>query len=126
MFFKNLQIYRLAAGWAMSPGSLEEELAKRPLWACSGINLQSKGWVAPREAPLVESYQKQLMIALGVEQKLLPSSVVNDEARPRRLPLHPQLVRLNRLNSAPIGMSRTVTSEAVSQPSVGFSRRHWQ
>lgn len=83
MFFKNLQIYRLAAGWAMSPGSLEEELAKQPLQACGGINLQSSGWVPPRETLLVESYQKHLLIALGVEQKLLPSSVVNEEAKAR-------------------------------------------
>ena len=86
MFFKNLQIYRLAAGWAMSPGGLEEELAKQPLQACSGINLQSSGWVPPREAMLVESYQKHLLIALGVEQKLLPSSVVSESARTRATP----------------------------------------
>ena len=32
---------------------------------------------------MVVSYRKQLMIALGVEQKRLPSRVVNDEARAR-------------------------------------------
>lgn len=90
MFFKNLQIYRLAKGWAMAPGTLETELARQPLQACSGITVETKGWLPPRDAQLVESYQKQLLIALGVEQKLLPGSVVKQEAEARAQALEAQ------------------------------------
>ncbi|PPE75503.1 recombination-associated protein RdgC [Solimonas fluminis] len=84
MWFKNLQVYRLPPGWAMSPGELEEELARQPLTPCMGQNLQSRGWVAPQgEVPLVRSMERQLMIALGTEQKLLPGSVVRQHADER-------------------------------------------
>lgn len=84
MWFKNLQVYRLAPGWAMSPGTLEEKLAARPLAACSGLSLETKGWLAPTsEGSLVASHHKHLLIALGVESKLLPASVVNQESQAR-------------------------------------------
>ncbi|AXQ31758.1 recombination-associated protein RdgC [Solimonas sp. K1W22B-7] len=84
MWFKNLQVYRLPPGWAMSPGELEEELARQPLTPCMGQNLQSRGWVAPQgEVPLVRSMERQLMIALGTEQKLLPGAVVRQHAEER-------------------------------------------
>jgi len=84
MWFKNLQIYRLPPGWAMTPGDLETELARQPLTPCMGQNLQSRGWVAPQgEAPLVRSVERQLMLALGTEQKLLPGAVIKQEADER-------------------------------------------
>src|SRR3546814_10067194 len=44
----------------------------------SDLNPQSRGWVGPAttNAQLVYAQGKQMLIALGVEQKLLPSSVV--------------------------------------------------
>lgn len=84
MWFKNIQAYRLAAGWAMSPGTLEAALAKQPLMPCTGMSLMSRGWLPPAgDAGLVAAQEKHLLIALGVEQKLLPSSVVKDETRLR-------------------------------------------
>lgn len=84
MWFKNIQAYRLAAGWAMSPAALEAALTKQPLMPCTGMSLQSRGWLPPAaDAALVASYQKHLLIALGVEQKLLPASVVKEEAKLR-------------------------------------------
>jgi recombination associated protein RdgC len=86
MWFKNLQIFRLPAGWAMSPAELETELERQPLLPCTGQNLQSRGWVSPRsEGPLVCWLEKQLMIALGTEQKLLPGAVVKQHADERAL-----------------------------------------
>jgi len=88
MWFKNIQAYRLAAGWAMSPGALEQVLSKHPLMPCTGMSLQSRGWVPPAaDAALVASQQKHLLIALGVEQKLLPASVVKDETQLRAVDL---------------------------------------
>ena len=84
MWFKNLTIFRLPPGWAMTPGDLEAELARHPLIPCTGMNLQTRGWVAPREnGPLVASLEKHLLIALGIEQKLLPGAVVRQAAEER-------------------------------------------
>lgn len=84
MWFKNLQIYRLSSSWELTPGALEEALAKHPLTPCRGIMQQSRGWVSPREnGQLVHDYEKNLLIALGVEQKILPASVINQEAKER-------------------------------------------
>ncbi|NKF23288.1 recombination-associated protein RdgC [Solimonas marina] len=77
MWFKNLQTYRLAGEWTLAPGALEAELAKHTLQPCMGLNPESRGWVAPGAGPqLVYSQGRQMLVALGVEQKLLPSSVV--------------------------------------------------
>ena len=86
MWFKNLQIYRLPKNWADNPEQLEEQLATLPLQPCSACSLQSMGWAAPREGgTLIHSVNRQWLLALGVEQKLLPASVVkqfaNDKAR---------------------------------------------
>ena len=84
MWFKHLQIYRLAAGWAMTPGALEERLAKHPLQPCSGLSLSTRGWVPPADGQgLVCDVGKHLLIALGVEEKILPSSAVNKVAAER-------------------------------------------
>lgn len=77
MWFKNLQTYRLAGEWMLAPGTLEERLAQHPLQPCIGLNPQSRGWVAPGpRSQLVYAQGRQMLVALGVEQKLLPSSVV--------------------------------------------------
>ncbi len=84
MWFKNLLPYRLAAPWTLAPGALEEQLANRPLLPCSGLSAQSQGWVSPRDdGALVCSQGKQMLIALGVETKILPASVVKEEAEAR-------------------------------------------
>ena len=84
MWFKNLQLYRLPRGWNMSAAALEEKLAERPLQPCTGLNLQTRGWVAPGETDaLVYSQEKHLLIAMGIEQKLLPGAVIRQAAEER-------------------------------------------
>ncbi|ABI59482.1 recombination-associated protein RdgC [Nitrosomonas eutropha] len=84
MWFKNLQIYRLANA-VITFDELEERLAKQTLQGCLGLEAQSKGWVSPgaEEAGLVYSYGQQMLISLGIEKKLLPVSVVNQLAKVR-------------------------------------------
>lgn len=84
MWFKNLQIYRLPPKWQMPAGTLEDILAKHPLQPCMGASMISRGWVSPRgDQQLVASHGKQLLIALGVEQKILPAAVINQTAKER-------------------------------------------
>lgn len=84
MWFKNLQIYRVD-GWQMTSVELEALLSNRILQTCTSMEMQSIGWVPPgiEEASLVYARGEQLLIALGVEKKLLPGSVVNQLANVR-------------------------------------------
>ena len=78
MWFKNLQIYRLPAPWAITTEQLEADLAPHAFQPCSSLDMQSQGWVSPREnGALVYSLNKQIMLLLGTEKKLLPTTVIN-------------------------------------------------
>jgi len=84
MWFKNLQLYRLPADWANTIEKLEEDLARNPLPSCGATDSQSIGWVSPRDGgTLVHSVNRQWLLALGIEQKLLPTSVVKHFANER-------------------------------------------
>ena len=81
MWFRNLVLYRLPPGWSLSAVQLEEKLGTRPLQACGALEMLSRGWVAPSATGrLVHSLNQHHLIALGVEQKLLPASIVRQEA----------------------------------------------
>jgi recombination associated protein RdgC len=91
MWFKNLALYRLDASFALPPGTLEKKLARHPLVPCQGLNARSRGWVPPQgEGALVYAQERRMLIALGTEEKLLPASVVNREARARAAELERQ------------------------------------
>ncbi|ANQ83175.1 recombination-associated protein RdgC [Azoarcus olearius] len=84
MWFKNLQLYRLPAPWDISLERFEEQLAKRRFQPCGSQDMESRGWVAPvADDVLVHPVGDQWLIALGVEGKLLPSSVVKQVADER-------------------------------------------
>ncbi|MFZ2163357.1 MAG: recombination-associated protein RdgC [Sideroxyarcus sp.] len=78
MWFKNIFIYRLPDDFRITPAKLEEKLSLKPLQPCSGLDKQSLGWVSCRgDDRLVHTANKQILFALGVEQKLLPASIIN-------------------------------------------------
>lgn len=83
MWFRNLQIFRLASDWAYSSDALSAALHKGLFHGCSATDRMARGWVPPRgnEGELVFSVAHQQLIALGVEQKLLPASVVRQYAQ---------------------------------------------
>jgi recombination associated protein RdgC len=86
MWFRNLHVFHLEQDWTLAPGALEEALARHPLTPCPAMSMQSNGWVAPTEEPaLVQSLERQMLIALGTEQKLLPSAVINDAAKAKAI-----------------------------------------
>lgn len=77
MWFKNLQIYRLPAPWPLTPEQLAADLAPHAFQPCSSLELQSQGWVSPRDnGNLVHSVNKQMLLTLGTEKKLLPTAVI--------------------------------------------------
>ena len=84
MWFKNLTVYRLPAEWSWSAASLEEALTRRPLQPCGPLEMRSVGWVAAAATErLLHTLDGQHLIALGVDQKLLPASIVRQEAERR-------------------------------------------
>ena len=81
MWFKNLFIYRLPKNWAVETKLLEEQLSTHTLQTCSASEAQSAGWVAPQaNGSLIHTVNGQWLLSLGVEQKLLPTSVVRQFA----------------------------------------------
>ncbi|MCC6172270.1 MAG: recombination-associated protein RdgC [Gammaproteobacteria bacterium] len=84
MWFRNLVVYRLPAGWSTSAAQLEEALSGGRLRPCSPLEMQSRGWVeAAPDGRLVHALAGHLLIALGTEQKLLPASIVRQVAKER-------------------------------------------
>lgn len=83
MWFRNLQIFRLADAWQYSSEDLANALNRGLFVGCGATDQMARGWVPPRgvEGELVFTQQKQQLIALGVEQKLLPAAVVRQYAQ---------------------------------------------
>ena len=84
MWFKNLIVYRLPEDWNGSAAELEEALGRRPLQPCSPLQMRSLGWVAASPAErLLHTVGGQHLLALGIDQKLLPASVIRQQAEAR-------------------------------------------
>lgn len=92
MFFRNLILFRIANGWTIEPDKLAELVQKTAFKPCGAMDRQSQGWVPPRGNPeeFVFSQAKQIMLTLGVEQKILPVSVIRQYAQERALELEEQ------------------------------------
>src|SRR5690349_11731425 len=97
MWFKNLVVYRLAAKWTRKAEELEEKLAQQPLQKCGGFEMESRGWVCPQhEGQYLYRQNRQWLLALGFEQKLLPGSVIRDAAQE-------QIARMEAMLGHPLG-----------------------
>jgi recombination associated protein RdgC len=84
MWFRNLRLYRLHSVSNIDLARLDEHLGRRPLARCGSFDMVSRGWVFPRqEGAFVHAINRQWLIALGVEQKLLPATVIRQTAQER-------------------------------------------
>ncbi|OEZ91522.1 recombination-associated protein RdgC [Duganella phyllosphaerae] len=82
--FKNLQIYRLPSNWPMTAEALVAALEPHAFTPASSYELLRQGWSAPRpNGDLVHVVNKQYLLKLETEKKLLPSTVVNQVAAAR-------------------------------------------
>ena len=89
--FKNLQVYRLPAPWSFSAAQMEEALQSQAFSPASSNELMRQGWDKPRpNGGLVHTVNKQMLIVLGTEKKLLPGTVVNQVAKARAAELEEQ------------------------------------
>ena len=84
MRFKNLLVYRLGAEWKVESRVLENILAGRALQPCNSFDMESHGWLPPKEGdPFLYTMNRHWLMTLGVEQKLLPASIIRQVAAER-------------------------------------------
>lgn len=76
---------RLTQEVPFEPEALEAALASKPARACASQELSTYGFIAPfgkgEDAPLVHVSGEYLLIAARKEERILPSSVVNDAVK---------------------------------------------
>lgn len=81
MWLKNLVLYRAAEDCFSDADALNDKLAEETLQPCGGYQMESRGWVAPHdEGRYVYQQQKHWLIALGDEQKILPATIIRQQA----------------------------------------------
>jgi recombination associated protein RdgC len=82
MWFKNLRIFRLAPSWTCTVDSLEAAIEKQAFQPGGSQEMQSLGWVPPREnSGLIHALDGQFLLSLRAEKKLLPTTVINQVAK---------------------------------------------
>ncbi|MDO8904851.1 recombination-associated protein RdgC [Hydrogenophaga sp.] len=82
--FKNLTIYRMQPGWALTLDAMEAALDASRFVPCGATQDKAMGWVEPRgeaHGPLVESVAGQRILKLKIETKGVPGSVVREKAQ---------------------------------------------
>lgn len=91
IWFKNLTLFQLTPGWAMTAAEVEEKLARHPLLPVNSASMSSQGWVRPSPGDgLVYSQGRQLLIALGMENRILPGPVINQTLKEKAAALEAQ------------------------------------
>ena len=83
--FKNVIMYRIAAGWSVSAEEIETRLQDNHFVECGASQEKSMGWVEPRgeaNGPLLEVVAGQWILQLMLETRALPASVVNRKVEP--------------------------------------------
>ena len=84
MLLKNLIVYRLSRKWAVKAEDLEKKLAEQALQPCGSFAMESRGWLPPRgEERFLYTQNRHWLLTLGVEQKILPTSVIRQAAADR-------------------------------------------
>lgn len=91
MWFRNLQLFRLPVRWEITLEQLENQLRRGAFQRCPSNELMSRGWVSPRgDGPLVYALNRQWLLCLCVEQRLLPAAVINEVTAERAAELSTQ------------------------------------
>jgi len=81
MWFKNLSLLRLPADFKIDPEAFEIALATQPLRSPGPLEQETRGFISPfnrEDAAFTHTAQNAILMSLGTESRLLPSSVVND------------------------------------------------
>ena len=83
MFYRNLTLFRFSPSVAADLGRLDEALSEHRLRPSGPLEMFTKGFVPPvgrgESDPLTHTVKQCTVFTVGGEDKLLPSSVINDE-----------------------------------------------
>jgi recombination associated protein RdgC len=91
MFFKNLSLFRFPETTSKTLSGLEKALESQRLRECGPMELATRGFVSPfgRDSEaLLHQIGEFSLVAIGAEERLLPSVVVNEELAERLAKLH--------------------------------------
>jgi recombination associated protein RdgC len=81
MWFKNLAVYRFTEPFSLTIEALEQKLQQQPFHACGGHDEFSFGWSSPlgkTSEALVHASNGFMMLSAKKEEKVIPSSVINE------------------------------------------------
>ncbi len=85
MWFKNLKIYRFSKPFSIDSEQLEAQLSEKSFQPCASTQASSFGWVSPlgnnsndSSVLLTHTIGKSTMLCVRQEERILPSSVIND------------------------------------------------
>ncbi|WP_367352557.1 recombination-associated protein RdgC [Achromobacter animicus] len=84
MWFRNLKIYRLSAPLSDYAEQLQAGLKRHAFQSGNNLEMQSIGWIAPREGgELAHPVAGRFLLTMRAEKKLLPGTVINQVAKAR-------------------------------------------
>ncbi|MCP3850484.1 MAG: recombination-associated protein RdgC [Gammaproteobacteria bacterium] len=85
MWFKNLKLYRFSKPFSIDNEQLETHLNEKSFKPCGSTQASSFGWVPPlgntqenNATLLTHTIGKTTMLCVRLEERILPSSVIND------------------------------------------------
>ena len=84
MWFKNILFYRFSKPFELSSEELESKLIEAPFKPCGANDVYQLGWASPLQKhseQLVHVNQGYWMICLQKQERILPSSVVNEQVQ---------------------------------------------
>jgi|AntAceMinimDraft_12_1070368.scaffolds.fasta_scaffold06443_2 recombination associated protein RdgC len=87
MWFRNLKVFRLTSHWADNVEAIDAALQSHVFASSDDLSAVSQGWVPPRDSDdrLAVAIEGQYRLALRLEKKLLPATVINQEVKARAL-----------------------------------------
>lgn len=82
MWFKNFQLFHIDDTFETSVEELETRMQEMAFRPCASILPMSIGWVAPigqqEDSPLIHQVDGLMLIALNIEDKILPNVVIKE------------------------------------------------
>lgn len=82
--FRNMVVFHIPDSFLITAGALEEKLQAHPLRPCSGVEKQRIGWVSVTpDGQLAYGLERDLLLRLGFETRVLPAGAVNLEVERR-------------------------------------------
>lgn len=85
-FFKNLMVYRLSRDFNIDTAELEQQLQLLRFTPCGSQDMAKTGWVTPmgqESDQLHHEVNKQILLVIRREEKILPKPVISEELRKR-------------------------------------------